>query len=340
MAGIRRLAGRTRHPRVARVASSHRPPPSTGGPTLRTDPVIVLPPGGHELLIDRLPAPHLTLHVTLLDDVTVAAQTCPVRGPHRHAYHELFWSRTGTGVHVVDGERTVVGPGTVLVLGRGPVHFLEQARELTGAVVRFGAELLHDGLPTRSYPGRLLGAQDRPVVNVPPGDTVHLDAVIGALAAETRRPLASRGDDVQRHLLLSLLGWIGRWYDHDESDVPGGNADADVHLYQRFNALLEHDFARHHDVRHYARALGVSESVLWRAVSSVTGSSTRTLIIERVMLEAARLLRFTDLAVGQVAHEVGVRDRLYFSRAFKRQYGTPPRAYRERFHGMTDDGGA
>ncbi|MEV6001476.1 AraC family transcriptional regulator [Streptomyces griseomycini] len=307
---------------------------------MRTDPAIALPPGERELLIDRLSAPDPALHVTLLDDATVTTQTCPVRGPHRHAYHELFWSRTGTGVHLVDGERTLVGPGTVLVLGRGPVHFLEQARELTGAIVRFGDELLHEGLPNRAHPGRLLTGRDRPVVNVPPDDTPHLDAVIGALAAETRRPLSTRGDDVHRHLLLTMLGWIGRWYDDGESAAPGGKADADVHLYQRFNALLERDFARHHDVRHYARALGVSESALWRAVSSVTGSSTRTLITERVMLEAARLLRFTDLAVGQVAHEVGVRDRLYFSRAFKRRYGTPPRAYRERFHGTVDDDGA
>ena len=39
------------------------------------------------------------------------------------------------------------------------------------------------------------------------------------------------------------------------------------------------------------------------------------------MLEAARLLRFTDLTVGQVAHRVGYDDQPYFSRAFKRHVG-------------------
>ncbi|MFD4503730.1 AraC family transcriptional regulator [Streptomyces sp. NPDC058457] len=306
---------------------------------MRTDPASVPPPGDRGLLTARLSAADLALHVIPLDDAILSIQTCPVRGPHRHAYHELFWTRSGTGVHLVDGERTAVGPGTVLVLGRGPVHFLEHARELSGAIVRFGDELLHEGLSPRSHPGRLLTARHRPVVKVPPEDAAHFDAVIGALAAETGRPLSASSDDVHRHLLLTVLSWIGRWYDQGESSDPGGKDDPDLRLYRRFNVLLERDFARHHDVRHYARELGVSESALWRALSGVTGSPTRTLITERVMMEAARLLRFTDLAVGQVAHEVGVRDRLYFSRAFKRRYGRSPRAYRERFHGATEEEG-
>ena len=49
------------------------------------------------------------------------------------------------------------------------------------------------------------------------------------------------------------------------------------------------------------------------------------------MLEAARLLRFTDLTVGEIAHRVGYDDPLYFSRAFKRRHeraaaGLPRRA--------------
>jgi AraC-like DNA-binding protein len=47
------------------------------------------------------------------------------------------------------------------------------------------------------------------------------------------------------------------------------------------------------------------------------------------MLEASRLLRFTDLSVGEVAYRVGYSDQLYFSRAFKRYTGLAPQAYRE-----------
>jgi len=46
------------------------------------------------------------------------------------------------------------------------------------------------------------------------------------------------------------------------------------------------------------------------------------------MLEAARLLRFTDLTVGEIPFRAGFDDQLYFSRAFKRHYGVAPSVYR------------
>jgi AraC family transcriptional activator of pobA len=69
----------------------------------------------------------------------------------------------------------------------------------------------------------------------------------------------------------------------------------------------------------------------------VTGRSTKELITDRVMVEAARLLRFTGLTVGEVAHRTGFDDQLYFSRAFKRRLGEPPVAYRARSRGKSMD---
>jgi AraC family transcriptional activator of pobA len=46
-----------------------------------------------------------------------------------------------------------------------------------------------------------------------------------------------------------------------------------------------------------------------------------------------RLLRYTDLAGGEVAFRVGFADQLYFSRAFKRSVGRAPQAYRDAARG-------
>ena len=75
--------------------------------------------------------------------------------------------------------------------------------------------------------------------------------------------------------------------------------------------------------------------MLSRALSHVTGRATKDLILDRVMLEAARLLRFTDLGVGEVARWVGFDDPLYFSRAFKRRHGEPPQGYRDAARGKS-----
>jgi AraC family transcriptional activator of pobA len=84
---------------------------------------------------------------------------------------------------------------------------------------------------------------------------------------------------------------------------------------------------------HYADALRVPQALLSRALAHVTGRGTKELVTDRRMLEALRLLRFTDMTVGEVAYRAGFDDQLYFSRAFRRQRGESPTAYRERVRG-------
>jgi AraC family transcriptional activator of pobA len=256
------------------------------------------------------------------------------REPHRHDYHELIWVRDGRGRQLIDGAPLPVQPGTLTVIGRGAVHVFEHAEELTGAVLRFGDELLlGDG---RVAPGWLLAGRGGRTVPVPPGEAAALEGALRAIAAEAERPPDPRTADLERHLVSAVLLWVERWYDAVRTERREAD-DAEVQLHRRFAERLERDFRTHHDAAHYADALAVPAAVLSRALSEVTGRTTKELVTDRVMLEAARLLRFTDGTVGEVAHAAGFADPLYFSRAFKRHTGVAPMAYRDRARGKSMD---
>jgi AraC family transcriptional activator of pobA len=259
-----------------------------------------------------------------------------VREPHRHDYHELIWVREGRGQHLLDGRPFAVRPHTITVIGRGQVHVFERGEDLHGAVVRFREEGLAEAGARRGTPEWLLAGQGGRTVVVPRGEAPRLDALIGALDAELQRPPDGHSPDVQRHLLATILLWIERWYDESRTERRDAD-DPEVQLHRRFTRRLEEDFARHHDAAHYADALGVPAAALSRALAHVTGRATKDLIIDRVMLEAARLLRFTDLSVSEVAHRIGFADPLYFSRAFKRRHEESPQAYRESARGKSID---
>jgi AraC family transcriptional regulator, transcriptional activator of pobA len=258
------------------------------------------------------------------------------RAPHRHDYHELIWLRDGRGQHSIDGATVPVRPHTVTVIGRGQVHVFERGEDLHGAVVRFREEGLVDAGARRGTPEWLLAGQGGRTVVVPPGEAPHLDALVAALGGELQRPPDQHSPELQRHLLSTILLWIERWYDASRTERRAAD-DPEVQLHRRFARLLEEDFTRHHDAAHYADALGVPAAALSRALAQVTGHATKDLVIERVMLEAARLLRFTDLSVSEVAQRAGFADPLYFSRAFKRRHGVSPQAYRERARGKSMD---
>lgn len=283
---------------------------------------------GRSLALDRLDD-ELPVQVMVLSDARVGEG--PIRDPHRHDYHELIWLRSGCGEHLIDGELTEVRAGAITIIGRGQVHQFLGAGAMEGAVLRFRDELVAGGAQ-RVAAGWLLTGNAGRAIAVPSGERDRLESVLLAVHAEVRRPQDSYSADLMGNLIATVLLWLERWYDASrvEREDPG---DASVRLHRRFVSRLEGDFRRHHDAVHYADALGVPRAALARTLVQETGRTTKDLILDRVMLEAARLLRFTDQTVGEVAYAVGFGDQLYFSRAFKRHFGVAPMGYRDAARG-------
>jgi AraC family transcriptional activator of pobA len=254
------------------------------------------------------------------------------RTPHRHDYHELIWTRAGSGLHRVDGRPSPVTPRTLTVIGRGQIHVFERGEALSGAVVRIGEELLNDRGAAALRTSWSPGASAPPSVPVPAGEVDRLQSLIEMLAAESGRPQDGRSLDVERHLVAVLVLWLERWQDATRTERHDGG-DPGMALYRRFIGLLERDFARHGDAAHYAEELRVPQAALTRALTAATGHGTKELVTERRMLEAERLLRFSELTVGELAFRTGFSDPLYFSRAFKRRHGVSPTEYRRRRSG-------
>ena len=249
-----------------------------------------------------------------------------VREPHRHAYHELIWVREGRGRHLIDGEVVTFGPRTLTLIAKGHVHQFQEAEDVTAVVVRFDDEWL-TGSRRWLFSGGACTA-----MSVPADEAPRFEALLDVLRAEIERPPGPESAELRRHLLASVLLWAQRWR---EAQLEGlGASGPDVQLHREFQELLERDFATSHEAGHYADELGVTTGTLSRTLSRLTGRSTKQLITDRVMLEAARLLRFSDLSVKEIAARLGFGDQFAFSKAFKRHRGEAPLDFRARYDSL------
>ena len=84
------------------------------------------------------------------------------------------------------------------------------------------------------------------------------------------------------------------------------------------------------NVKSLAEQLGYSRSHLSRKLKWQWGKPPGAVLRSVRMREAARLLRISDLSIGEIATKLGFSAASGLTRAFKKAYATGPREYREK----------
>ena len=70
--------------------------------------------------------------------------------------------------------------------------------------------------------------------------------------------------------------------------------------------------------------MGMSHSVLFRKVKSITGQNINDMLVLIRLEKAHELLTQENVAVKEVAYQVGFSDPKYFSTRFKKKFGISP----------------
>lgn len=200
------------------------------------------------------------------------------------------------------------------------------ARHTTPAITLCGGYQLD---PARAHP--LL--HDLPdLIHLParPGQRAELSATVELLAAEAERPRLGT-DTLVPALLETLLHYILRaWFEESpEREVGAGWAAA---LADPAVSAALHAVHREPDrpwtVAILAAEAGLSRAGFARRFTATVGQPPLAYLTWWRMTTAARLLRGTDLPLGQIAAKTGYTSEFAFAHAFKREYGTAPGRYR------------
>jgi AraC-like DNA-binding protein len=92
---------------------------------------------------------------------------------------------------------------------------------------------------------------------------------------------------------------------------------------------LEVNFAREISLAELAKITRLSESRFARAFKASTGIPPYTWLLQRRIHRAQELLKDTDLAISNIAIQIGFADQSHFTKAFRRITGTTPRDWRQ-----------
>lgn len=285
----------------------------------------------HEIPRSPIAAPSPTrvgVEMTTLAELRSRATEADLRRPQRLTSHQLLTLTDGSLWRSVDFIGYILTPGDWLWVRPGQVQQWGDLATAEGALIRFEPGFLDPGTaaaarlddhfaPTVRQPGRA----DRDALA---GAVRHLRTELDsghALPPEVHTALL-------RHVLAALVLRLAH------VTTPGDtSADEPSEAYLRFRQAVEHDFLRTHRVEDYAHALGYSPRTLSRATTAAAGIGAKEFIDRRVILEAKRLLAYSDRSAARIATHLGFADAANFAKYFHQRTGTTPIAFRASVRG-------
>ncbi|WP_294296668.1 AraC family transcriptional regulator [uncultured Chryseobacterium sp.] len=132
---------------------------------------------------------------------------------------------------------------------------------------------------------------------------------------------------VKQIIIRATRKWKTQNLDNGDLKIPGNELD----IFRDFSRLLEIHFREKHHVAEYAELLRMAPKTLTHKFKNLNLESPNQFIINRILLEAKRLLFYTDKPVKEIAYDLGYEDPAYFNRLFTAKTRNTPAQFKKNY---------
>jgi AraC-like DNA-binding protein len=237
----------------------------------------------------------------------------------------IIWFETSNNQLVVDGVTHAFNQNEVAFLTE--FHKIQTKKIDRIRFLRFNKPfycVIENDVEVGCRGALFFGASQLPVINVPPNEIEKFEILWKMFEIEM-----CSSDHLQIEMLQTMLKryliLCTRIY-KIQKNFPDIKEESDV--VREFNYLVEYHFKTKHTVSEYAMLMNKSPKTLSNIFLKVNSKPPLQYIQDRIMLEARRLLHYSDLQIQEVAYQLGFDSVQSFSRFFKKKQGISPSAFK------------
>jgi AraC family transcriptional activator of pobA len=242
---------------------------------------------------------------------------------HRHDGHFFILQLNGKSRHEIDFENYEITSSTLLYIHPNQVHRGLKNENVTAYFLAINNENLH---------AEYLGLLDEITPAIPLAlKAENLQVITEALSLalnifdrkEDKLFFPSLKNSCNTVVALVISQYL-------EQSKPLDKLSRFDSITKTFKSALESNFTTLKRPADYANLLNISVPYLNECIKNTTGIAVSLHIIQRVILEAKRMLYHSDKSVKEIAAQLGYNDYAYFSRLFSKNTGISALAFRNK----------
>ncbi|WP_374461465.1 helix-turn-helix domain-containing protein [Chryseobacterium taeanense] len=241
--------------------------------------------------------------------------------PHRDDHFMLIIQIKGNFVLEIDFREVILSGSSLCYIAPGQVHQYREQENNEGWIV-----FLETALVAKAYLEVLnTSLNSHQFSEISPDDLIF--NFIPVFKSMLTMQAETFTDSIITSLTDSLLGIFVQnlMQNRKAKNLIGGQKYKTV---IEFKHLVQQHYKKLKQVKEYSEILNITPLYLNEIVKEITGFSASHWIHEEIILEAQRLLYYTDLDIKQIAYQLGYDDHAYFSRFFKKNTGNTASQFR------------
>jgi AraC-like DNA-binding protein len=250
--------------------------------------------------------------------------------PHRHNYYTIMWPYNASGKHIIDFREYAITPDHIFFVSPHQVHQVITGPQPTGVVILFTPEFLEKNSIREDFISNLLlfsNCNETPPLPITEKMKSNLTVFVDAMLQSFRNSSEMRYEVIGAYLKLFLIECnthCSLFREGDPQSVEVGRS-----LVKNFKDLVEKNSKQWHQVKDYANALNVTPGYLNDVIKSAINQSAKDYIQSRLILEAKRMVLFTNKSSKEIGFDLGFEDPSHFSKFYKSFTGSSLQEFKE-----------
>jgi len=242
--------------------------------------------------------------------------------PHKHDFFVIMLFERGSGTHTIDFTSHRIKGHQVHLLFPGQVHQWKMAQHTIGYQLMISREWFEWFQTYLRF--SVSYCQSHPVMDISGAHYQLLLYECKAIQKELNGAIITWALVQTRCQLICIL---------ISKIVEGASADFEEYhsnpIISKYVILVDQHFKQEHSVAFYAGKLHISANYLNIVCRKNLHAAASSLIYDRILLEAKRLLKVSEMSVKDIVYELGFYDHANFSKFFRSQTGMTPTQFKE-----------